>query len=142
MFIKQISIFAENRVGSITEITAALLEAGVSIRALCIADTSEFGIVRLIVDRIDAALDILRGKGLTVVETDVIAVSVADRPGGFHEALEALNRGGSFVEYAYAFVAPRTGEATVILRCREQAEAANQLRAAGLRLLSQADVSC
>lgn len=142
MFIKQISVFAENRTGAISEITEVLLQSQVNIRALCIADTSDFGVVRLIVDKMDEALAALRSKGMTVVETDVIAVSVADQPGGFHGALLALGRGGAFVEYAYAFVAPRSGEATVILRCREQEDAARQLLAAGYRLLSQSDVSC
>ena len=140
MFIKQISIFAENRTGAIMEITAALRDANVNIRALSIADTTDFGIVRLIVDKTDEALNALRNQGVTVVETDVIAISVGDAPGSFHQALEALQAGDIMIEYSYAFVAPIGGGATVILRCREQEQAAQLLENKGLRLLEQSDI--
>ena len=141
MYIKQISIFAENRTGSMMEITGALLQAGVNIRALSIADTTDFGIVRLIVDKTEAAVTALRAHSMTVTETDVIAISVDDTPGGFHAALVALSDGGVMIEYTYAFVAPIHGGATVILRCREPARAVEILRERGIRLLTQGDVS-
>ena len=141
MFIKQISIFVENRNGAILEITAALRDAGVNIRALSIADTSDFGVVRLIVDKTDEALKSLRNEGMTVSVTEVIAVSVGDTPGSFHTALEALYEGAVMIEYSYAFVAPVGGGATVILRCREPELAADLLQKKGLRLLCQSDVN-
>lgn len=140
MFIKQISIFAENRNGAIMEITAALQDADINIRALSIADTTDFGIVRLIVDKTEAALEALRAREMTVVETEVVAVSVDDTPGSFHKALEALYDGAVMIEYSYAFVAPVGGGATVILRCREQEKAARLLESRGLKLLKQEEV--
>lgn len=141
MFIKQISIFAENRNGAIMEITAALRDVNVNIRALSIADTTDFGIVRLIVDKPDDALEALRAKNMTVAETDVIAISIGDEPGSFHQALEALYDGAIMIEYSYAFVAPVGGGATVILRCREQEQAVELLKKKGLRLLVQSDIN-
>ena len=141
MFIKQISVFVENRSGAILDITGPLQNAGINIRALSIADTSEFGIVRLIVDQNDQAVAALRDCGLTVIETDVIALSVSDAPGGFHAALCALQQADVAVEYAYAFVAPVGGGATVILRCTHPQLAAELLQKAGFRLLQQADVT-
>ena len=141
MFIKQISVFVENRNGAIMEITSALRDADVNIRALSIADTSDFGIVRLIVNKTDEALKALREENMTVSVTDVIAVSVGDTPGSFHMALEALYDGSVMIEYSYAFVAPVGGGATVILRCREPDLAADLLQKKGLKLLSQADVN-
>ncbi|HHU22820.1 MAG TPA: hypothetical protein GXZ52_05305 [Clostridiales bacterium] len=142
MFIKQISIFVENRGGAIMEVTAALKAANINIRALCIADTQDFGIVRLIVDKTEAAIKALRAQDMTVVETDVLALSVEDTPGAFHVALEALYEGAVMIEYCYAFVAPVGGGATIILRCREQEAAAKLLTERGLKLLSQEEVSC
>ena len=141
MFIKQLSIFAENRTGSIMEITAALRDADINIRALSIADTADFGIVRFIADKNEEAVAALRDRGMAVLETDVIAVSVGDTPGSFHVALEALYEGDVSIEYAYAFVAPVGGGATVILRCREQEKAAELLLGRGLKLLKQSEVS-
>lgn len=141
MFMKQISIFVENRNGAIMDVTRALKDADINIRALSIADTADFGIVRLIVDKTDEALRVLRERGMTVGETDVIAVSVGDTPGSFHEALTALYDGEIMIEYSYAFVAPVGGGATVILRCREQEKALELLREKGLRVLTPGDIS-
>ncbi len=141
MFIKQITIFVENRSGAVMDITGPLRDAGVNIRALSIADTSDFGVVRLIVDKNELALKALKDCGLTVIETDVIGLSVDDSPGAFHEALCVLHEEGIFVEYAYAFVAPVGGGATVILRCSDPQKAAELLRAHHLRLLEQKDVT-
>lgn len=140
MFIKQISIFAENRSGSVKEITGVLRNADINIRALSIADTTDFGVVRLIVDKTAEAVEALKASELTVVKTDVIAVSVDDNPGAFHMALEALSEGNVSMEYAYAFVSPIGGGATVIMRCREQEKAIELLKAKGIKLLSQEDV--
>ena len=141
MFIKQISIFTENRNGAIMEITGILAGADINIRALSIADTSDFGVVRLIADKPVEAIAALKAKDMTVIETDVISISVGDTPGSFHKALEALFKGAVMVEYAYAFVAPIGGGATVILRCREQEKAIELLSHDGVRILSQDEVS-
>lgn len=141
MFIRQISIFIENRNGAVLEITSALKDANVNIRALSIADTTDFGVVRLIVDKTTEAVKALRSRGITVTETDVIALSVDDSPGGFNAALEALFEGAVTIEYSYAFVSPVGGGATVILRCKDQEKAAGLLADRGLRLLNQDEVN-
>lgn len=140
MFIKQISVFAENKPGSIMEITGVLKDAGVNIRAMSIADNADFGIVRMIVNTPNEAAKALRDMGMTVVETPVIAISVGDTPGSFHGALEALYEGAVTIEYSYAFVAPVGGGATVILRCAEPDTAVELLKKHGTRMLTQDEV--
>ena len=141
MFISQISVFAENRNGAILEVTDALKSANVNIRALSIADTADFGIVRLIVDKTEEALKELRARDMTVSETKVIGVSVADNPGCFHEVLLALCEADVSVEYAYAFASPQGLGANVILRCKNQDRAAEFLLKRGLRLLTREEIS-
>ena len=102
--IKQLSIFVENKAGRLAEITAVLADAGIDIRALSVADTTNFGILRLIVDKPDEAERILREAGLTVSLTGVIAVGIPDRPGGFAAAMRALADASIDIEYMYAFI--------------------------------------
>ncbi len=141
MAIKQLSIFLENRKGAAMEATGVLSSAHINIRAMCLADTADFGVLRLIVDDIDKARAALSGAGMTVIETDVVAVSVSDDPGGFYQALVSLWGGGVAVEYSYAFVAPVGVGATVILRCDDNAKAEDTLRENGFLLLTQDQVS-
>jgi len=114
MKVEQISIFIENKSGRLAEVTRILGEAGVNIRALSLADTSDFGILRLIVDRTDIAKSALKDQGFTVSKTEVVAVEVPDRPKGLCGILEILDRSGVNVEYMYAFV-ERCGENAVII---------------------------
>lgn len=114
MKVEQISIFIENKSGRLAEVTRTLGEAGVNIRALSLADTSDFGILRLIVDRTDLAKSALKEKGFTVNKTEVVAVEVPDRPMGLYSILEVLDQGEVNVEYMYAFV-ERCGENAVII---------------------------
>jgi hypothetical protein len=114
MKVEQISIFIENKSGRLAEVTRTLGEAGVNIRALSLADTSDFGILRLIVDRTDIAKSALKDQGFTVSKTEVVAVEVPDRPKGLCGILEILDRAGVNVEYMYAFV-ERCGENAVII---------------------------
>ena len=114
MQVEQISVFLENRAGRLAEITRVLGEAGVSIRALSLADTSDFGILRLIVNDNDKAKAALKEHGFTVAITNVVAVEVEDRPGGLNHILEILSKDDINVEYMYAFV-QHTGEDAVII---------------------------
>ena len=114
MQVEQISVFLENRAGRLAEITRVLGEAGVSIRALSLADTSDFGILRLIVNDNDKAKAALKEHGFTVGKTNVVAVEVEDRPGGLNHILEILSKDDINVEYMYAFV-QHTGEDAVII---------------------------
>lgn len=114
MKVEQISIFIENKSGRLAEVTRVIGEAGVNIRALSLADTSDFGILRLIVDQIDKAKDVLKVEGFTVNKTEVVAVEVPDKPKGLFEILQILEDNQVNVEYMYAFV-ERCGENAVII---------------------------
>jgi len=114
MKVEQLSVFLENRPGGLEEITRILEEGKINIRTLSLADTSDFGILRLIVNDVDRACQLLRDNGMRVSRTQVVAVEVPDRPGGLHSILEVLSREGINVEYLYAFV-ERSGENAVII---------------------------
>jgi hypothetical protein len=140
MKVEQISIFLENKYGRLAEVTRILSEAGINIRALSLADTADFGILRLILDRTEEAKQLLKEKGFTVGKTEVIAVEVPDRPGGLAGILNALEGEGINVEYMYAFV-QRSGEnAIIIFRFDELEKAISALQKAGVRILRGEEV--
>ncbi|SDL62196.1 Uncharacterized conserved protein, contains tandem ACT domains [Maridesulfovibrio ferrireducens] len=112
----QLSIFLENRAGRLAEVTRLLSEAKVNIRALSLADTSDFGILRLIVSDFDKAQKTLKDAGFTVGKTTVVAVVVDDHPGGLHALLEMLRNASINVEYMYAFVQQTGNNAVIIFR--------------------------
>ena len=116
MKVEQLSIFLENKAGRLAEVTHALNAARINIRALSLADTSEFGILRLIVDDHEKAKAVLKEQGFTVGRTSVVAVQVEDRPGGLDSILQLLSDKGINVEYMYAFVQAGSESATLILR--------------------------
>ena len=135
MKVEQISIFIENKSGRLAEVTRILGESGVNIRALSLADTSDFGILRLIVDRTDLAKSALKEAGFTVSKTEVVAVEVPDRPSGLFSILEILDQGEVNVEYMYAFV-ERCGEnAVIIFRFDNPEEAIRVLVENGVNVL-------
>jgi hypothetical protein len=135
MKVEQISIFLENKPGALEEVTRVLKDADINIRALSLADTSDFGILRLIVNDIDTAEKVLHANGLTVRRTPVVAVEVPDRPGGLHSILELLSKKGINVEYTYAFV-ERSGEnALIIFRFDRTDEAIDVLVENGVTIL-------
>ncbi|MBI9091301.1 MAG: ACT domain-containing protein [Desulfobacterium sp.] len=113
---EQISIFLENKAGRLAEVTAILRDANVNIRALSLADTTDFGILRLIVNDNQKAEDILKKEGFTVGKTNVIAVEVDDNPGGLNRVLDPLTSEGVNVEYMYAFANPNRKSAIMIFR--------------------------
>lgn len=114
MKVQQISIFVENTPGRLAEATRVLGQAGVNIRALSLADTSEYGVLRLIVDKNNLAKEALDRSGFTVTKTDVVAVQVPDHPLGLADILDKLDAAGVAVEYLYAFV-ERCGDNAVII---------------------------
>ena len=116
MKVDQLSIFLENRAGRLAEVTRILAESGVNIRALSLADTSDFGILRLIVNDFEKAKENLKAGGFTVGRTTVVAVEVPDKPGGLHNILEMLRAAKINVEYMYAFVSQSGANATIIFR--------------------------
>ena len=140
MKVKQLSIFLENQSGRLAEVTGALGREGVNIRALSLADTSGFGILRLIVNDIEKARNVLHDKGFTVSETDVIAVEVPDKPGGLSGILNALAEDGINIEYMYAFVEKSSKDAIVIFRIENIDEGIKALHARGVNILSAQQV--
>ena len=128
MKVDQLSIFLENRAGRLADVTRVLSEAGVNIRALSLADTSDFGILRLIVSDFEKAKNTLKEKGFTVGRTTVVAVEVNDKPGGLHAILEALQKENINVEYMYAFVQQSGKGAVIIFRFDRTDEAIELLQ--------------
>ncbi|HET6461485.1 MAG TPA: ACT domain-containing protein [Syntrophales bacterium] len=114
MKVEQISIFLENKPGALESVTQLLKDADINIRSLSLADTSDFGILRLIVNDTNKALRVLNDNGMRVSRTSVVAVEVPDRPGGLHSILEVLAQHGINVEYLYAFI-EKSGENAVII---------------------------
>lgn len=136
MRVEQLAVFLENTSGRLAEITGIIAQEGVNIRALSVADTADFGILRLIVDNVDKTKTALKDGGFTVGKTDVIAVEVADETGGLHDVLAAVHEAGLNVEYMYAFV-NKTGEnAVLIFRFEDMEKAGDSLVAKGFKLLS------
>jgi hypothetical protein len=135
MYIKQLSVFVENKDGRLAEITTIIANAGIDIRALSIADTTDFGILRLVVDKPYEAEDILKAAGLTVSLTDVIAIGIPDRPGGFAETITAVANKAVAVEYMYAFISREQDRAYLIMRVADNETAIAALKAQGCDLL-------
>jgi len=138
--IKQISIFLENKAGRLAAVTKTLGQANINIRALSIADTTEFGILRLIVDRPDDAYQVLKDAGYSVTETDVLAIEVPDVPGGLAQVLEVMGKAEINVEYLYGFLARATDDAIIIFRVESPEAASILLSQHGFTLLSGATV--
>ncbi len=124
MIIKQVSVFVENRPGRLSEIVDILAKNGVNMRALSIADTMDFGILRIIVDEPDKVMLMLRENKITATASDVLAVRLEDKPGALSELLGALAKEGISVEYIYAFVARQDdGAAYVVIRVEDNDKA-------------------
>lgn len=124
MVSKQISIFIENSPGSLAAVTEVLAKSEVDIIALSLADTSEFGILRLIVDQPQRAQEALRAAGLIVKVSDVLAVGMDDRPGGLAGVVRQVTDAGLSIEYLYAFVSKQDGKAVVVMQLNDLAAAA------------------
>jgi len=140
MAVKQISVFLENKSGRLLDVTRSLGEAEVNIRALCVADTSDFGVVRLIVDDPDKAHDGLKARGFTVKETTVIAVEVDDSPGGLGAVMKPLVEQEMNIEYLYCFLEKSAEKAIVIIRVEEAEQAVGALNVAGFRVIPAAEL--
>jgi hypothetical protein len=136
MKVEQISIFLENKSGRLAEVTSILAAAGINIRSLSLADTADFGVLRLIVDQAERAREVLKANGFTVSKTDVIAVAVPDRPGGLAGILRVLDGAGINVEYMYAFVQRSGDNAIIIFRFEALEQAIQVLAGAGVRVLT------
>jgi len=142
MFIKQISVFLENTPGTLRELTHLIGEGGIDLMALSIADTQNFGIVRMIVadNQIDPALDILRANGYTCRVNNVICAVVEDRPLGLHDLLVTIHDIGISVEYLYSFLRATGDKALIILRLSEQDESVKKLAELGVTIIKQDEI--
>ncbi len=140
MAINQLTVFVENSQGALCGITDALAEANIDIRALSIADTKDFGILRLIVDGNDEAINTLKDKGYLVKTTEVVGVKIGDAPGKLARALDVIDEAGINIEYLYAFLTRTEKHAYVVIRVADNAAAEKALEAAGFHLITDADV--
>jgi hypothetical protein len=119
MVLDQISVFLENKAGRLADATAAIADAGVNVRAISIADTADFGILRVIVDRPDAALAALSQAGFTTRNADVLSLEIADRPGALAAILKAFKEAGVNIEYLYASLEKNADRAVVIFKVED-----------------------
>ncbi|MCK5812289.1 MAG: hypothetical protein KAG94_05285 [Clostridiales bacterium] len=140
MLVKQISVFLENKEGRIARVTKVLSEKQINIRALSIADTTEFGILRIIVDNPVKAQSTLKENGFTVTTTEVIAVAIEDQPGGLAHALDILHSNKISVEYLYAFISKASKKANVILRVEDCEKAIDCLQSKDFTVLTASEV--
>jgi hypothetical protein len=135
MKVEQITIFLENKPGGLEKVTKILKDAPINIRTLAVADTSDFGIVRLIVNNVDLATKVLKESGFTVSRTTVVAVEVPDRPGGLHSILEVLAKENINIAYMYAFVEKSGENAVMLFRFDQQDTAIDVLLKNGITVL-------
>ena len=140
MTIKQVSVFAENRAGGILNVIKALGEAQVDIRALSVADTQGFGILRLIVDKVEKAREVLTEIGSIFSITEVVGVKVPDSPGGLSHVLTLMAANDINVEYLYAFVSVSGSSAYVVLRVQDNDQAIRILKEGGVDLISEDEI--
>lgn len=140
MTIKQISIFLENRPESLSEITDSLAKAKVNMRSICLADTSDFGIVRIIVDNPEEVCNFLKAEGYVVNLTGVLAVEITDETGSLNKLLRILAESGRNVEYMYGFTGKKTNSAFMIIRCTDTEKAEKILAKNKIRMLNQEDL--
>ena len=141
MAIKQLTVFVQNKKGSVASVTDLLSQSGVDLRALSIAETQDLGILRLIVNDEKTAERVLTEHGYLIKVIDVVGVKIADAPGKLTEALSVLDRADINVEYLYAFLARTERHAYLVLRVEDNAVAESVLSGAGFKLITDADIS-
>lgn len=140
MKVRQISVFLENKSGRLMEVCDCLAEEGVNIRALSIAETADYGVLRLIVNDPEKAMRVMSSRRFTVSETEVIAVEVPDRPGGLAGVLTPLHDANVNIEYMYCFVEKSGESAIVVFRVEQLDEAISALTGGGYKVMREEDV--
>ncbi|MGI6722617.1 MAG: hypothetical protein ACOX4I_08855 [Anaerovoracaceae bacterium] len=140
MYIKQISVFVENTTGRLAEFTKVLKDNNIDMKALCIADTTDFGILRCLVEKPEETAQILKENGFTASITEVLAVEMKDIPGGLNSILEVLSAKGIGVDYVYSIIRSRENHAVIIIKVEDPGEAIDALTAAGIQLYCQKDL--
>ena len=140
MAIKQITVFLENKKGTVVSLTDVLAKNNVNLRALSIAETEAFGILRIIVNDVESAERVLKENGFLIKTIDVVGVKIGDAPGKLTSALDVLDKANINVEYLYAFMARTEKHAYVVLRVEEREEAEAALTNAGFKMITEADI--
>ena len=140
MTVNQISVFLENKPGQLAELTRALSENGISLRALSIADTRDYGIARLMVDDPYKTALVLKEGGWVSKMTPVLAVQMPDQPGALEQILDVLARSGIDLEYIYAFLSHQINSACLVIRAENNEKAAKVLTEHGIALVSQEEL--
>ena len=140
MAVKQISVFVENKEGRIKKAIDTLAKANINIRALSIADTSKYGILRLIVSDNEKAIEALENDGFIVKENEVLLLTVPDEPNGLNSTLAVFDEKGINLEYLYAFVSNKTDEALVVMRLEDMEKAVEALEANNIKILETEDI--
>ena len=141
MALNQLTVFVENRQGALVDITNALANKGIDIRALSIADTKDFGILRLIVNDNDKASEALAEQGYIFKNTSVVGVKIGDKPGKLGGALDVLQKNGINIEYLYAFLTRTERHAYVVIRVENNDAAEKVLESEGYHIITDADVA-
>ena len=140
MKIIQISVFLENRKGRLADVCTLLGKGKINIRALTVAESDDFGILRLVVDKPQEATTLLKANGFVANLTEVVTVEVQDKPGGLAEVLEVLNKHNINVEYMYAFLEKESSKALLVFRFDNIDKAIEVLKAAKIRVLTKKDI--
>ncbi len=140
MTIEQVSVFIENKTGCLVEILTLLGEKNINLRAYSVAEKTEFGILRMLVDQPDIALACLKEQGFRAKKTEVLGVAISDVPGGSVRVIQTLSEAGINVEYTYAFVIPKAGQALLLIRVNDNAQAEAALAAAGVQTVDIEDI--
>ncbi len=138
--LNQISVFVENKTGRLASVMQVLTDNSVDIRAMTIADTTDFGIVRLVVKNADSALKLLKENGFTANITQVAAFSVPDQPGGMYSVIDAFESAGINIEYCYSLVTNKEGRASVAVRVDDNDKAVKVLEEKGIPQISEEDL--
>ena len=141
MAIRQLTVFVQNKKGTVVEVTDILSKNNINLRALSIAETQDFGILRLIVNDEKAAERVLTENGYLIKVIDVVGVKIGDSPGKLTAALDVLDKADINVEYLYAFMARTEKHAYVVLRVEDNAVAEDALTNAGFKMISEADIN-
>lgn len=135
MAIKQLSVYLENKQGSISDITDILAENCIDLRSMCIADTSEFGILRIIAENVEAAAKLLNEAGHTATVREVVAFAVPDEAGGLARVLRILDESGVNMEYMYALLTNEVGKAYIVMRVDDNKKTESILTENGIEVL-------
>lgn len=141
MFVKQISVFLENKPGRLAAVTKVLADNGIDISAISIADTTQFGILRMIVNKPEEAMTAVKQAGFPASTTEVLAVEVQDEPGGLNRALQVLQQAEVSVEYLYSFIKRNEDKALILFRVEDPQKAVEALKSAGIKIYGSDDIA-